>query len=107
VIDYLSQKVIGQLRDAGLGYIKVDYNETIGLGCDNADSSGEGLRQHMQDVQDFFRKMRSELPDLVIENCASGGHRLEPSFMGLSSMASFSDAHETKDIPVMPPICIA
>jgi alpha-galactosidase len=37
----------------------------------------------------------------VIENCASGGHRLEPSFMGLTSMASFSDAHETRDIPVI------
>ena len=36
VIDYLSQKVIGQLRDNGLGYIKVDYNETIGIGCDSA-----------------------------------------------------------------------
>jgi alpha-galactosidase len=101
VIDYLSQKVIGQLRDAGLGYIKVDYNETIGLGCDGAESPGEGLRQHMQAVQGFFRKMRAELPDLVIENCASGGHRLEPSFMGLTSMASFSDAHETRDIPVI------
>ena len=108
VIDYLGQKVIGQLRDAGLGYIKVDYNETIGLGCDlpdaNADevhAPGEGLRQHMEDVQGFFRKMRAELPDLVIENCASGGHRLEPSFMGLTSMASFSDAHETRDIPVI------
>jgi len=101
VIDYLSQKVIGQLRDCGLGYIKVDYNETIGMGCDGAESPGEGLRQHLAAVQAFFRRMRAELPDLVIENCASGGHRLEPSFMGLSSMASFSDAHETPDIPVI------
>jgi alpha-galactosidase len=101
VVDYLGQKVIGQLRENGLGYIKVDYNETIGIGCDGAESVGEGLRQHLAGVQDFFRKMRAELPDLVIENCASGGHRLEPSFMGLTSMASFSDAHETKDIPVI------
>ncbi len=101
VIDYLSQKVIAQLRDNGLGYIKVDYNETIGIGCDGAESPGEGLRQHLAGVQDFFRRMRAELPDLVMENCASGGHRLEPSFMGLTSMASFSDAHETRDIPVI------
>jgi alpha-galactosidase len=101
VIDYLGQKVTGQLRDNNIGYIKVDYNETIGLGCDGAESLGEGLRQHMQGVQDFFRQMRRALPDLVIENCASGGHRLEPSFMGLTSMASFSDAHETPDIPVI------
>jgi alpha-galactosidase len=101
VIDYLSQKVIEQLRENGFGYIKVDYNETIGLGCDGAESPGEGLRQHMAGVQRFFRKMRAELPELVIENCASGGHRLEPSMMALSSMASFSDAHETRDIPVI------
>jgi alpha-galactosidase len=101
VIDYLSQKVIGQLRQSGLGYIKVDYNETIGLGCDQPDSPGEGLRQHLEGVQGFFGKMRRELPELVIENCASGGHRLEPSFMGLTSMASFSDAHETRDIPLI------
>jgi len=100
-VDYLSQRVIGQLRDNGLGYIKVDYNETIGFGCDGAESPGEGLRQHMSGVQAFFARMRSELPDLVIENCSSGGHRLEPSFMGLTSMASFSDAHETRDIPLI------
>lgn len=108
VIDYLSERVIGQLRDNGLGYIKVDYNETIGLGCDpraavpgEVQSPGEGLRQHLENVQGFFAKMRSELPELVIENCASGGHRLEPSMMALTSMASFSDAHETPDIPLI------
>lgn len=98
---YLSERVIGQLREAELGYIKVDYNETIGLGCDGAESPGEGLRQHLEGVQSFFRLMRAELPELVIENCASGGHRLEPSFMALTSMASFSDAHETPDIPLI------
>jgi alpha-galactosidase len=101
VIDFLSQKVIGLLHESGFGYIKVDYNETIGIGVDGAESLGEGLRQHLEGVQGFFRKMRTELPELVIENCASGGHRLEPSMMALSSMASFSDAHETKDIPVI------
>lgn len=103
VVDYLSQKVIGQLRGCGLGYIKVDYNETIGIGCDGSEleAPGEGLRQHLAGVQGFFRRMRAELPDLVIENCSSGGHRLEPSFMGLTSMASFSDAHETRDIPLI------
>ena len=101
VVDFLSDRVIGQLKENGIGYIKVDYNETIGIGVDGAESAGEGLRQHMHCVQDFFRKMRADLPNLVIENCSSGGHRLEPSFMGLTSMASFSDAHETKDIPVI------
>jgi alpha-galactosidase len=99
--DYLTKKVIHLLRDNGLGYLKVDYNDTIGFGVDGAESPGEGLRQHLEGMQKFFRKMREELPDLVIENCSSGGHRLEPSMMGLCAMGSFSDAHETREIPII------
>jgi alpha-galactosidase len=99
--DYLTKKVIDLLRDNGFGYLKVDYNETIGFGVDGAESPGEGLRQHLEGVQKFFRKMREEIPDLVIENCSSGGHRLEPSMMGLCAMGSFSDAHETREIPII------
>jgi len=100
-VDYHTKKVIHLLRDNDLGYLKVDYNETIGMGCDGAESPGEGLRQHLEGVQNFFRKLRRELPELVIENCSSGGHRLEPSMMALTSMGSFSDAHETREIPII------
>jgi alpha-galactosidase len=99
--DYLTKKLIYLLRDNGLGYLKVDYNETIGFGVDGAESPGEGLRQHLEGMQKFFRKMREEIPDLVIENCSSGGHRLEPSMMALCAMGSFSDAHETREIPII------
>jgi alpha-galactosidase len=101
VRDYLYEKIIRFLRQTGFGYIKVDYNETLGIGVDGAESLGEGLRQHIVCVQDFFREMRKELPDLVIEVCASGGHRLEPSMLALASMASFSDAHESQEIPII------
>jgi len=101
VRDYLYQRVILFLRDSGFGYIKVDYNETVGIGVDGAESLGEGLRQHILSVQDFFRQIRKELPDLVIEICASGGHRLEPSMLTLADMASFSDAHESLEIPII------
>lgn len=99
--DYLTKKVIHLLRENGIGYLKVDYNDTIGFGVDGAESAGEGLRQHLEGMQKFFRKMREEIPDLVIENCSSGGHRLEPSMMALCAMGSFSDAHETREIPII------
>ncbi len=101
VHEFLADRVIALLRDNNLGYLKIDYNDTIGFGCDGAESPGEGLRQHLEGVQRFLRSIREALPDIVIENCASGGHRLEPSMMALSSMSSFSDAHETPDIPVI------
>lgn len=101
VKDYLYKAVILTLKECGFGYIKVDYNDTIGMGCDGAESPGEGLRQRVEATKDFFRLIKQEIPDIVIENCSSGGHRLEPSFMELVSQASFSDAHETKAIPII------
>ena len=100
-IDYLTEKVIDFLRYNGFGYIKIDYNDSIGVGCDGAESLGEGLRQTVLGTQKFFKKIREELPDLVIESCSSGGHRLEPSMMELVSQASFSDAHECLSIPLI------
>lgn len=99
--DYLTKKVIDNLRSNDFGYLKVDYNDTIGYGVDGAESPGEGLRQHLEGVQRFFRKLRQEIPELVIENCSSGGHRLEPSMMSLCALAQFSDAHETREIPII------
>lgn len=101
VIDYLSKSVIQTIKENGFGYLKVDYNDTIGAGCDGAESLGEGLRQRVMASQEFFKRIKSELPDLVIENCSSGGHRLEPSMMELVSQASFSDAHEICSIPII------
>lgn len=101
VKDYLNERVIGLLRDNGFGYIKVDYNENIGVGCDGEESLGEGLRKRVIASQDFFRELARALPELVIENCSSGGHRLEPSMMELVSQASFSDAHECVSIPII------
>jgi alpha-galactosidase len=98
---HLADKVIGLLRECGFGYLKIDYNETIGIGCDGAESLGEGLRANIEAVQDFVRLIRRELPDLVIENCSSGGQRTEPSWMALCSVASFSDTHECVQIPII------
>lgn len=101
VVDYLTERVIGLLKRCGFGYLKVDYNETLGIGCDDPDSPGEGLRRQVIGSQNFFRKIRERMPNLVIENCASGGHRLEPSMLALTAMSSFSDAHEAAEIPII------
>jgi alpha-galactosidase len=99
--EYLTRKVVHRLREDGFRYLKVDYNDTIGLGCDHPDSLGEGLRAHIEGVRAFFLYLRQEIPDLIIEMCSSGGHRLEPSLLSLAAMGSFSDAHESLDIPII------
>ena len=101
VDEYLTDKVIGTLKKYGFGYMKIDYNETIGIGCDGAESPGEGLRKNMEASVSFIEKIKEEVPGIVLENCASGGHRLGPKLMSVMSMASFSDAHECEEIPII------
>lgn len=98
---YLTEKVIGTLKKYGFSYMKMDYNDSIGIGCDGAESIGEGLRQNMEASYAFLEKIKREIPDIILENCASGGHKLEPLMMSACSMASFSDAHECEEIPII------
>ncbi len=97
----LEERIIRFIQDNGFGYIKIDYNENVGVGCDHPESPGEGVRQQVLGTWRFFRRLRETNPELVIENCASGGFRLEPGMFSLSSMSSFSDAHELETIPVI------
>lgn len=99
--EYLKTHVIDLLRENDFGYVKIDYNNTYGLGFDGFESLGEAQRQGILGTHAFFDRMHAEIPDLVVENCSSGGHRLEASMMRRSAMASFSDAHECPEIPLI------
>ncbi len=97
VIAHLRHKVTEMLLKTGVRYIKIDYNESAGLGADGAESLGEGLRLHAEAVQAFYRSLRADIPDLVVEICSSGGMRHELSWLSLGGMCSFSDAHEGRE----------
>lgn len=98
---HLQKYVIDNLKSNGFGYIKIDYNDTLGMGCDGPEGPGENLRRKVAATREFYEKLIEEIPGLVIENCSSGGHRLEPSMLELSSCASFSDAHEILSLPII------
>ncbi len=101
VQNLLRGKVIGFLRANGFSYIKIDYNDAFGIGCDGAGSPGEGGRLVAEESVAFLDRLKEAVPGLVIENCASGGSRIEPLRMSKVSMCSFSDAHECDEIPLV------
>ena len=65
VQNYLGEKVIGTLKKYGFEYMKMDYNDTIGIGCDGRESLGEGLRANMEASVDFVRKVKKEVPGII------------------------------------------
>ena len=89
------------LRENGFEYIKIDYNDSIGMGVDGTESLGEGGRQVAEESIGWLARLKDSVPGIVIENCASGGSRIEPLRMSRVSMCSFSDAHECKEIPLV------
>lgn len=99
--DLLLERVSAVVTGNDIGYLKIDYNEPLGAGVDGAESPGEGLRQQVAAAMDFYRRLRQRLPDVVIENCASGGFRHEPASMANADVASYSDAMEGRHLPVV------
>lgn len=98
---YIDDRVIRMLREAGFGYVKIDYSETLGIGVDHPDGLGEGLRRQGEGSHAMFDRIKAALPDLVIELVSAGGHRMEASFLQRVAMSSYSDAHETVEIPII------
>lgn len=103
VSDYLEKKMLSFLRENAFDYIKIDYNDNIGIGCDSEDGSavGEGGRQLQESSLEWIDRIKDAVPEIVVENCSSGGSRIEPCRMKKVAMCSFSDAHECKEIPLV------
>ena len=103
VQEYLKERMICFLRKNGFEYIKIDYNDSLGIGCDSADGAapGEGGRRIAEESLVWLAKLKEAVEGLVIENCSSGGSRIEPLRMSQVSMCSFSDAHECNEIPLV------
>lgn len=96
----MRHKVADFLRENGIGYMKVDYNYAV-TGADTEHGSpAAGLQEHLEAVERFFMELKREVPGLVLEVCASGGHRLSNRWMAIGDMASFSDNHEDISIPL-------
>ncbi len=101
VIEYLDEKVIKTLKEGGFEYLKIDYNSSIGKGADGAESFGESLRLHLLETGRYLERIRDNIPGIFIENCSSGGMRLDPLTLSRSDAGMFSDAHASPEIPVI------
>jgi alpha-galactosidase len=80
------------VREYGVGYIKMDYNINAGAGTDrNTDSAAAGLLEHTRAYLGWLDNVFNRYPELVIENCGSGGMRMEYSLLSRHSIQSVTD----------------
>jgi alpha-galactosidase len=76
-----------------LDWIKIDYNIDVGDRFDaaRAGESGRRLHDHVVAYYAWLDTIRAAHPDLVVENCSSGGLRLDLGVMAHTHTAWLSD----------------
>ncbi len=80
------------VREYGIGYIKMDYNIEPGIGTEiNADSVGDGMLGHERAYLEWLDGVFARHPELIIENCSSGGLRIDYALLSRYSIQSTSD----------------
>lgn len=102
VYEMMLKTVSDAVKKYQLGYLKFDYNTDIGLGNEsNADSLGDGLLKHNRAFIKWLNELMDMFPDLTIENCASGGCRMDSEILKVCPIQSTSDQTSFKKYPYL------
>jgi alpha-galactosidase len=82
------------ITDYAADWIKLDFNLDPGAGCDRTDhghGAGDGLLCHYHGYYRLLQAIRDAHPHVVLENCSSGGLRIDLGLARQTHMAFLSD----------------
>jgi alpha-galactosidase len=97
---YLNGVVDRLVGEYKIGYIKMDYNVDGLEGTEYlADSAGQGLLEHNRALLTWLDDVLARHPDLTIENCGSGGGRMEYAMLSHLQLQSSSDQEDYRLYP--------
>ncbi|HEY3545538.1 MAG TPA: alpha-galactosidase [Propionicimonas sp.] len=95
VLDVLD-RLIGR---TGARWLKVDFNLDPGPGCSRTDhghEAGDGLYEHYVGLYSVLDELRGRYPQLVVEDCSSGGLRLDLGLLAHVHCGFLSDPDWTE-----------
>ncbi|MCR2820951.1 alpha-galactosidase [Lederbergia panacisoli] len=82
------------ITDYGCDWIKLDFNLNPGAGCNRCDhghDSGDGLLEHYNGYYQVLSRIREKHPNIILENCSSGGLRTDLGIMKQTHLNFLSD----------------
>jgi alpha-galactosidase len=99
-LDSTVDRIVG---DWGVGYLKLDYNIVVAPGtCAPGDlSPGAGLLGHAHAYLEWLSDVMDRHPGLVVENCASGGMRMDGATLAVAQLQSVSDQQDPLCFPAI------
>lgn len=97
-LDAAVDRIVGEW---GVGYLKLDYNIVVAPGTHGPGdhSAGAGLLGHARAYLDWLASTLDRHPGLVIENCASGGMRMDGATLSVTQLQSTSDQQDPLRYP--------
>ena len=104
-VKHLDEVVDFVVSDLGVGYLKLDYNIEVAPGPNSGGRSpGAGLLEANRAHLDWLDGVLDRHPGLVLENCSSGGMRIDYALLSRFQLQSTSDQ---QDLLRYPPIAAA
>jgi len=82
------------VKISGCEWLKIDFNINPGAGCsctDHDHGPGDGLYAHVRGLYQIFDTFRARHPEVIVENCASGGLRNDAGLAQHMHCAFLSD----------------
>ncbi|MFP5229487.1 MAG: alpha-galactosidase [Acidobacteriota bacterium] len=102
VRSYLNQVIDRLVGSYKVGYLKMDYNVDSLQGTDlDADSLGQGLLEHNRALLAWLSAILDRYPSLVIENCGSGGGRMDYAMLSRLQLQSATDQENYLRLPAI------
>ncbi len=91
VRDYVFNSISRVLKSANIRYVKWDMNRPLTDVGSMASAGGEIMHRYMLGVYELQERLITEFPDLLLENCSSGGARFDPGMLYYSPQIWCSD----------------
>lgn len=82
------------IRESGCEWVKLDFNVDPLGGCDRTDhghGEGDGLFEHVRGLYEVLERLRAVHSEVLLENCSSGGLRLDLGMARVTHLSFLSD----------------
>jgi alpha-galactosidase len=94
VVDYLFEKIDAVLSCGDIDYVKWDMNRNmteVGSGGLSKNRQQEVSHRYMLGLYKLLKKLTRRYPDILFENCASGGNRFDLGMLSYMPQGWISD----------------
>lgn len=81
VTDHIFNSISQVLKSANIRYLKWDMNRPLTDVGSMTTPGGEIMHRYMLGVYELQGRLTTEFPDLLLENCSSGGARFDPGML--------------------------